>query len=100
MNHIQKLITAATLAGLTALSAGLGLARSEEKETLPQAGMITKEQAIDKALAEHPGKVEKAYMETKRGRKVWEVQVRGQDGKEWELYYDAETGELAKAEHD
>lgn len=100
MNNTKKLIAAATLAGLTALSTGLSLASSEDKEILAQGGMITKEQAIEKALAEYPGKVKKAYMETKRGRKVWEVQVRAEDGEEWELYYDAETGELVKAERD
>lgn len=61
---------------------------------------ITKEQAIAMALAEHPGKVTKAYQETKRGKDLWEVKIDGDDGREWELYYDAATGELVKAEAD
>ena len=63
MNDAKKLIAAATLAGLTALSTGLSLAGPEGKESLLQTAMITKEQAIEKALTEHPGKIKKAYLE-------------------------------------
>ena len=99
METVTKLITAAALAAITVLSvSALGLASDDEKAMQPSAGMLTKEQAIEKALADHPGDVEKAYREKKRGKDVWEVKIEGDDGKEWELYYDARSGELVKAD--
>lgn len=62
------------------------------------AAEMTKEQAIVKALTEHPGEVQKAYKEKKKGQDVWEVKINADDGKQWELYYDVGTGELVKAE--
>ena len=59
-------------------------------------GAVTKEQVEAMALKEHPGKVVKSYKETKKGKEVWEVKVKGDGGKEYELYYDAKTGEPVK----
>jgi uncharacterized membrane protein YkoI len=58
------------------------------------AGGITKEQAIEKALTIHPGMVEKAYQETKKGVEVWEVRIKGDDGNTWKTYYRVDNGEL------
>lgn len=52
------------------------------------AAMVTKDQAITIALESHPGKILKAYRNVKQGQDVWEVKIEGDDGKEWELYYD------------
>jgi uncharacterized membrane protein YkoI len=52
------------------------------------AAMVTKDQAITMALESHPGKILKAYRDVKGGQDVWEVKIEGDDGKEWELYYD------------
>lgn len=61
---------------------------------------MTKEQAIDKALAAHPGEVTKAYQETKRGQQVWEVKINADDGSQWEVYYTVAGGELLMEEQD
>lgn len=99
MKIVKKSITAAALTAITVLSvSALGLAGDDDKTTPPSASMLTKEQAIEKALADHPGEVKKAYREKKRGKEVWEVKIEGDDGKKWELYYDAQSGELVKAE--
>ena len=58
------------------------------------ADSITKEQAIDMALTSHPGSVEKAYQETKKGVNVWEVMINGEDGNVWKVYYRVDNGEL------
>ena len=55
---------------------------------------INKEQAIEQALAAHPGSVEKAYQETKKGVMVWEVKIRGEDGNTWKAYYRVDDGTL------
>lgn len=68
--------------------------------TTPAAAPITKEQAIEMALKAHPGQVTKAYEETKKGKKTWEVKIKGDDGKKWEMYYEIATGELIAEEED
>lgn len=57
---------------------------------------MTKEEAIAKATALHPGEVIKAYKETQKGRELWEVQIKGADGKKVNVFYDVVTGELNK----
>lgn len=59
---------------------------------------ITKEQAVDMALKAHPGEVIKAYEDTKKGKKTWEVRIKGSDGKKWEIYYEIKTGALIAEE--
>lgn len=66
----------------------------------PATTAITKEQAIEIALKAHPGKVTKAYEDTKKGKKTWEVKIKGDDGKKWEVYYEIATGELLAEEED
>lgn len=61
---------------------------------------ITKEQAVDMALKAHPGKVTKAYKDRKNGKETWEVKIKGDDGKKWEVYYDMKTGDLVAEEGD
>jgi uncharacterized membrane protein YkoI len=81
MSKIKKSIFAGLLVAFSTLFiAGISVAADT--------AMLTKEQATSMALKSHPGKVVKAYKEVKRGQEVWEVQVNGEDGKEWELYYD------------
>lgn len=62
--------------------------------TTSWAGEISKEQAVKQALSTHPGSVEKAYQETKKGVLVWEVKIQGDDGHSWKTYYRADDGEL------
>ena len=64
------------------------------------ANTMTKEQAIEKAIAAHPGEVIKAYQETKKGVAAWEVKIKGTDGKSWEIYYAVVDGALLMEEQD
>ena len=76
MQTVKHGLMAATLASLAVFSTTVVLAAD-----------LTKEQATEMALNAHPGEVIKAYQETRKGQKVWEVQVKGADGKKWEIYY-------------
>ncbi len=89
MRVSNKWLSVAALTVVTVLSVSLALATDA----------FTKEQAIERALQAHPGKVEKAYQETKKGQEVWEVQIEGDDGKKWELYYTMD-GKLLKEKAD
>ena len=96
MKNIKTLFVASAL--VAAISTGISLASDDNMTS--QGHAFTKQQAIEMALTEYPGEVIKAYMEKKRGKDVWEVKIKAEDGKKWELYYDAETGELVKSEYD
>lgn len=98
---------AATLVITTTFAATATLAAEEPKTVLqpttvatPAATAITKEQAVEMALKAHPGKVTKAYEDTKKGKKTWEVKINGDDGKKWEVYYEIATGKLVAEEAD
>ncbi len=76
MQTAKHWLIAATLASVAVFSTTAVLAAD-----------LTKEQATEMALKAHPGQVIKTYEETHKGQKVWEVQVKGDDGKKWEVYY-------------
>ncbi len=59
---------------------------------------ISKDQAVEMALKAHPGEVTKAYQDTKKGKKTWEVKINGTDGKKWEIHYEIATGALIAEE--
>jgi hypothetical protein len=42
--------------------------------------------------------VTKAYQDTKKGKKTWEVKINGTDGKKWEVHYEIKTGALVSEE--
>ena len=105
--HLRHLLRTATLAMVTTVATTAAFAASEAPAaptpaavTAPATTPITKEQAIEMALKAHPGKVTKAYEDTKKGKKTWEVKVKGDDGNNWEIYYEIATGELVAEEAD
>lgn len=48
---------------------------------------LTEERAVEMALQAHPGNVLEADKETENGQEVWQVEIEGDDGKTWEVYY-------------
>lgn len=105
--NFRRLFKATTLAVVTATATATASAAGDispapasATATVPAAAPITKEQAIEMALKAHPGQVTKAYEDTKKGKKTWEVKIKGDDGKKWEMYYEIATGELVAEEAD
>ena len=92
--------TFTTAATMTAFAVGEAPAPVPAAATAPAKTAITKEQAVEMALKAHPGKVIKADDETKKGKEAWEVKIKGDDGKKWEVYYEVATGELIAEEED
>jgi len=97
---VTMLTLATTLVTTSAFAASEAPAPEPAAATAPAKTAITKEQAIEMALKAHPGKVTKAYEETKKGKKTWEVKIKGDDGEKWEMYYEIATGELVVEEAD
>ena len=101
----RRLFNATVFATVTTFVATVALAAEEPKATsqptaatAPATAGITKEQAIQMALKAHPGEVTKAYEDTKKGKKTWEVKINGTDGKKWEVHYEIKTGALVSEE--
>lgn len=73
----------------------------DQARRLKESGLILPlEQIIKAAQAEHPGRVIEVDLESKKGRHVYEVELLDKQGKVWELYFDAVSGELIKRKRD
>jgi uncharacterized membrane protein YkoI len=101
----RYMLRAAALAMVTTVATTVAFAATPAPAASPPAAAapatkheITKKQAEEMALKAHPGKITKAYEDTKKGKKTWEVKIDGDDGKKWEVYYDIKTGELVAEE--
>jgi uncharacterized membrane protein YkoI len=64
------------------------------------AGLISPEQAIEKALAAKPGTAIDADLDRKLGKYYYEVEVIDAQGVEWEVHLDATTGEVKRVKRD
>ena len=67
-----------------------------------QLGLISVERAKAIALEAKPGIIDDIDLENRSFAGGWdyEVQVIGRDGKEWDIYINAETGEVRKVSRD
>jgi len=74
--------------------------KDEEGEiaALAKEAKVTIEQAIKTAVEKVPGTVVEAELEKKHDKTVWEVEVRGADGKVTEVHIDAATGTVIDTE--
>lgn len=57
-------------------------------------------QCAKTAIKKHPGAVIEAEFEKKDDKFIFEVEVQGKDGKNWEVICDAITGDIIKDEED
>lgn len=64
------------------------------------AGLITPEQAIERALAAKPGTVVDVDLDHKRGKHYYEVEIIDAQGIEWEIDVDAKGGEIRRTKRD
>ena len=92
------IVLLALAGGLANSSLAADSAAAAPASTAAPAREISKEQAIEMALKAHPGEVTKAYQDTKKGKKTWEVKIDGKDGKKWEILYEIATGALVAEE--
>ena len=67
-------------------------------EEFKAAAKILEKDARAKALAQFPGKVSKSEQEIADGKAIYEVEIAGADGKEYEVAVDAATGEIIGSE--
>ena len=60
------------------------------------AAAATRDSVEKTALTAHPGKVEMVEQTKRMGKDVWEVKIKGNDGREYNLYYDISSGNEIK----
>jgi len=84
---IMMAVVAAALFGMSA--AGAAETHTGRMETCMHA-----------ALARHPGRVVTLEAEVEKGRAIYEFDIQGFDGKEWEIECDAKSGKLIEEEYE
>ncbi len=74
----------------------------EIKTKSEQLGLISIEEAKSIALEAKPGIIDDIDLENRAFLCGWdyEMEVLGKDGKEWDIYINAETGEVRKVSRD
>ena len=79
----------------TTLSLGVGVAYADFK--MPKT-KVSMERCMKVALAKYPGTVETMEMELSNGKPHYEFDIRGNDGKEYEVEVSALTGKIIEVE--
>ena len=64
------------------------------------AGLISPEQAVERALAARAGTVVDVDLEHKRGQHYYEIEIVDAQGVEWEIDVDAKSGDIRHTERD
>jgi uncharacterized membrane protein YkoI len=103
MKTSRRTISTSAAAGLALLVAAAASAGEshDEARRLQEAGTILPlERLLETVKAQHPGRIIETELERKKGRYVYEVKLVDEQGRVWELKYDARTAELLKAEQE
>lgn len=90
-----KLFAGGTLAGLVMAGGVAGMASAQS--VAEQTG-LTEKQVIEIALLEVPGEVVGVELERHWRKKIYEINILGEDGVEMEVEVSAETGEILDVE--
>jgi len=101
----MKNLTTLFTASLIALTASLAQARDlgpDEALRLRDAGTIVSFEKLNaSALAKHPGAtITETELEEEYGKYIYQIELRDQQGVEWDLELDAVSGQLLKDHQD
>jgi len=99
------MISALLVAGFTFAMSGTAAAGDDPakmRAIAEAAGLISLEQAQEKALAAKPGTVIEVELDDRSWPRGWdyEFEIIDADGKEWDVDIDAKTGEVRKVKAD
>lgn len=102
----KKLLLTLTIASLGVFTISNALADSDDPEKMrliaQSAGLISVEQATEKALIAKPGTVIEVELDDRKWPKGWdyEFEIIDAQGHEWDVDIDAKTGEVRKVSRD
>ncbi len=103
MNRFNRNIV---IAGLAFALSGPALADGDDPEKMRRiaeaAGLISLEEATQKALAAKPGTIIEVEFDDRKWPQGWdyEFEIIDANGKEWDVDIDAKTGEVRKVKSD
>jgi uncharacterized membrane protein YkoI len=101
-NYRKRFTYSALIAAFGIMGSGAVLADGDDPQKMrliaETAGLITLEQASEKALAAKPGTIIEAELDDRQWPAGWdyEFEIIDKDGKEWDVDIDAKTGEVRK----
>lgn len=97
---LRPAVTAAAAVALAAsFAAGPVLAGKRDPAKIP-ADVLQMEDILAKAKRDRPGRVVEVDLDRRGKRYIYQVEVIDAAGAEWELEYDARSGELLRSERD
>jgi uncharacterized membrane protein YkoI len=101
INYRKSFACSALIAAFGVLGGGVALADDDAQKMrviAETAGLLTLEQASEKALAAKPGSIIEAELDDRQWPEGWdyEFEIIDKDGKEWDVDVDAKTGEVRK----
>ena len=106
MFNRKNLVSALLISGVGLAVSGTAAADDDDyremQAIVKAAGLMTVEEASQKALAAKPGSIIDADLDDRTWPQGWdyEFEIIDADGKEWEVDIDAKTGETRKVSHD
>lgn len=105
MFNRKNLVSALFIAGVGFAASSTAIADDDYREmqaVVKAAGLMTVEEASQKALAAKPGSIIDADLDDRAWPQGWdyEFEIIDADGKEWEVDIDAKTGETRKVSRD
>ncbi len=102
MTHsIRQLVLVIPLLILAMTSAIASEDDHDQAQRLLETGdILPLESLIEHARRLHPGRVLEVELETKGGRRIYEIELVDAAGIVWEIKFDAQTGELLTTERD
>ena len=101
----MKILTALFTASIITMTASIAHARDlgpDEALRLRDAGTIVSFEKLNAtALAKHPGaKISETELEEEYGKYIYQIELRDQQGIQWDLELDAVSGQLLKDHQD
>lgn len=105
MFNRKNLVSALFIGGVGFAASNVAIADDDYREmqaVVKAAGLMTVEEASQKALAAKPGSIIDADLDDRAWPQGWdyEFEIIDADGKEWEVNIDAKTGETRKVSRD
>ncbi len=98
---LMRRLAATGISVAAMLFANAALADHDEAYRLRQSGEILPlSELVQRAQEIHPGQLLETELKQRRGRYIYEIEIRGEDNNYYELYFDAATGELLRQEQE
>ena len=101
MKNLTALITASIIGMMASIAHARDLGPDEALRLRDAGTIVSFEKLNASALAKHPGAtITETELEEEYGKYIYQIELRDQQGIEWDLELDAVTGQLLKDHQD